>query len=62
MKNPQTGFMIELPGTPIATVKVSALMNNADPDAELSLVRVVSGKIPGEKFTDLYVEEENQAR
>ncbi len=62
VKNPQTGFMVELPGKAIAKVQVSALVGQGDPNTEFSMVRVVSGTIPTTKWDEIFVQEENGAR
>ncbi|MBF0163910.1 MAG: curli production assembly protein CsgG [Magnetococcales bacterium] len=55
IKNPQTGMMIELPGAEIATVQVSTLLDGADPNNEVSLVRVVSGSLGNLKLNELHL-------
>ncbi|MBF0184674.1 MAG: curli production assembly protein CsgG [Magnetococcales bacterium] len=55
VKNPQTGMMVELPGTEVATVQVSATLDNPDPNGEVSLVQVVKGSIPRTKINELFL-------
>lgn len=58
VKNPQTGLMIELPGTHVATVKVAGFIGKGD--NELSLCKVESGSIPAKKMTNLIVREQGE--
>ncbi|NGZ07641.1 MAG: curli production assembly protein CsgG [Magnetococcales bacterium] len=55
IKNPQTGMMIDLPGTEIAAVEVTSLLDHADPNHELSMVRVVQGSINRLKLSELHL-------
>lgn len=54
VKNPQTGTMIELPGTQVAQIKVVSLIPG-DPVTELSVCNVVEGSINAESFDNLYI-------
>lgn len=58
VKNPQTGMMIELPGTKIATIKVIGFMGKDQ--NELSLCSLVSGKIKSDNISKLVVKEQGE--
>lgn len=55
IKNPQTGMMIELPGSKIATIKIINQFGASYAD-EGSICQVVSGNLKGVNTDDLYVE------
>ena len=56
VKSAQTGFLVELPGTEIAQIKV--IQNFGDsPETEGSLVKVISGSIAKHKASSLMIEE-----
>jgi curli biogenesis system outer membrane secretion channel CsgG len=56
VKNPQTGMMIELPGTPAGKIKVSALAGNTQQN-EVSMCVRESGEVPTDNFDKYYIEE-----
>lgn len=56
VKSPQTGFMIQLPGTPIATIQVVSNFGDT-PQTEGSLVRITSGSLGGHKISELVIQE-----
>ena len=55
IKNPQSGMMIELPGSRIATIKVISQFGNTYTD-EGSVCIVVDGNLNGANIDELYVE------
>ena len=55
VKNPQTGMLITLPGTKIATLQVAALLGDT-PENEVSLATLTSGTLDGNDFSDLYIQ------
>ena len=55
VKNPQTGLLIELPGTEVALIKVVDLVGEGN--NEVSICRLVSGNIPALSFDQLVVQE-----
>ena len=55
VKNPQTGMMIELPGTKIASVKVINQFGTNYTD-EGSVSQILSGNLKGENTNDLYIQ------
>ncbi|MBF8273863.1 MAG: Curli production assembly/transport component CsgG [Magnetococcales bacterium] len=62
VKNPQTGFMIELPGKEVAKMRVASLIDNPDPNSEISMVEIISGAIQGTKPSDLFIVESSLAK
>lgn len=56
MKSPQTGFMITLPGKPVATLEIVSVFGNTETD-EGSIARVISGTIEGFEINSLVVTE-----
>ena len=54
--NPQTNMMIELPGQMIGKVKVQTLLG-ADSNSEVALCSAVSGDIPRDNLSELYIQE-----
>jgi curli biogenesis system outer membrane secretion channel CsgG len=56
VKNPQTGFEIELPGKQIAKIKVNSFYGNTVND-EISFCSLVEGDLSGFNVTDIYIEE-----
>lgn len=59
VKNPQTGMNMELPATETATIEVVSFMGSGN--NEMSLCKLVSGNINGERLTDYRVREEESA-
>jgi hypothetical protein len=58
VKNPQTGFLVELPGAKVAEVVVSQTLGRSTND-EVSLVAIVSGNIDATKdFSEYLIQEE----
>ena len=55
MKNPQTGMMIELPGSKIAEIQVVSQFGSSDTD-EGSVCQIVSGSISNASIKDIYVQ------
>lgn len=55
MKNPQTGMMIELPGSKIAEIQVVSQFGSSDTD-EGSVCQIVSGTISNASAKDIYVQ------
>jgi hypothetical protein len=55
IKNPQTGMMIELPGSKIASVNVISQFGTTYTD-EGSICQITNGNLKGENTNDLYVE------
>lgn len=55
IKNPQTGMMIELPGSKVASIKIISQFGTSYTD-EGSICQVVSGSLKGENINDLHVE------
>lgn len=55
VKNPQTGIMIELPGTEIATIKVNSLTGKGN--NEVAICQIASGSIDNVSTEDLIVQE-----
>lgn len=55
MKNPQTGMMIELPGSKIAEIQVVSQFGSSDTD-EGSVCQIVSGTISNASIKDIYVQ------
>ncbi|MCU7493901.1 MAG: curli production assembly protein CsgG [Ignavibacteria bacterium] len=56
VNNPQTNTVIELPGKQIASIKVISTFGNTEPE-EISYCEKISGDIPAQDFSDLYIEE-----
>jgi curli biogenesis system outer membrane secretion channel CsgG len=56
VKNPQTGFKIELPATPIAEIQVMTMFGDSD-ITEGSITQVVSGSIAGSDPSTLVITE-----
>lgn len=56
VKNPQTGFLIELPGKKVATIQVIAQAGNTAED-EISICKLISGELPSQNFGDYVVKE-----
>ena len=54
VKNPQTGFMIELPGKEVARIKVASFFGESETD-EGSACTLVSGDLKGVSVTQLYI-------
>ncbi len=57
VKNPQTGFLIELPGTKVATLQVVAQAGDT-PENEISICKLISGQLPQQDFQNYVVKEE----
>jgi len=57
VKNPQTGFIIELPGKKVATIQVIAQAGNTA-ENEISICKLISGELPSQNFQDYVVKEE----
>jgi curli biogenesis system outer membrane secretion channel CsgG len=55
VKSPQTGFMIQLPGSQIAVVQVTSLFGDS-PENEGALVSIVKGNLGRFKASDLVIE------
>jgi curli biogenesis system outer membrane secretion channel CsgG len=55
IKNPQTGMMIELPGSKIASVNIIGQFGTTYTD-EGSICQIINGNLKGENINDLYVE------
>lgn len=55
IKNPQTGMIIELPGSKIASVKIISQFGTTYTD-EGSISQIISGNLRGEDINELYVE------
>lgn len=55
IKNPQTGMVIELPGSKIASVNIISQFGTTYTD-EGSICQITSGNLKGENINDLYVE------
>jgi len=55
MKNPQTGMMIELPGSKIAEIQVVSQFGSTDTD-EGSMCQIISGSISNSSIKDIYVQ------
>jgi len=55
MKNPQTGMMIELPGSKIAEIQVVSQFGSSDTD-EGSVCQIVSGSLSNVSVKDIYVQ------
>lgn len=55
IKNPQTGMMIELPGTKIASVKVFNQFGTNYTD-EGSICQIINGSLKGANTNDLYIQ------
>lgn len=56
VKNPQTGMMMELPGTPIGKIRVS-YTGGTDPNNEFSLVSFIEGEVEAQNLNNYYIEE-----
>ena len=56
IKNPQTNMPVELPGELLGKIKVETFVGD-DPVNEVSICSVVSGDIPKDGFSELYVQE-----
>lgn len=56
VKNPQTGMSIELPGKPIAKLRVMETIGSG-PNEEMSLCVPEGGTLPNAQFANLYVQE-----
>jgi curli biogenesis system outer membrane secretion channel CsgG len=56
VKNPQTNILIELPGKEIGKIKVLSLLGDTEQN-EVAVCTKVSGEIPVEDFTKLYIQE-----
>jgi curli biogenesis system outer membrane secretion channel CsgG len=54
VKNPQTGFMVELPGKEVARLEVKSFFGSTETD-EGSMCAIVSGNLAGLSIKDLYV-------
>jgi len=61
VKNPQTGMLIELPGTPVGTVRVTETAGT-DPSSEVSVCVKEQGSLPTDNFGDFYIQEVTQGR
>lgn len=55
MKNPQTGMMIELPGSKIADIQVVSQFGSSDTD-EGSVCQIINGAISNSSIKDIYVQ------
>lgn len=55
MKNPQTGMMIELPGSKIAEIQVISQFGTTDTD-EGSICQITNGTIASSSIKDIYVQ------
>lgn len=55
MKNPQTGMMIELPGSKIADIQVVSQFGSSDTD-EGSVCQIINGAISNASLKDMYVQ------
>lgn len=55
MKNPQTGMMIELPGSKVAEIQVVSQFGSTDTD-EGSMCQIISGSISNSSIKDIYVQ------
>ena len=55
MKNPQTGMMIELPGSKIADIQVVSQFGSSDTD-EGSVCQIINGAISNSSIKDMYVQ------
>lgn len=55
MKNPQTGMMIELPGSKIADIQVVSQFGSSDTD-EGSVCQIINGAISNSSLKDMYVQ------
>jgi curli biogenesis system outer membrane secretion channel CsgG len=55
IKNPQTGMIVELPGTKVATIEVVSQFGS-DYTNEGSVCKILSGSLKGVNLNDLYVE------
>lgn len=55
MKNPQTGMMIELPGSKIADIQVVSQFGSSDTD-EGSVCQIINGTISNSSIKDMYVQ------
>lgn len=55
IKNPQTGMMIELPGTKIASIRVVSQFGSTYTD-EGSVCQIIEGSLKGAKINDLYIQ------
>ena len=56
VKNPQSGIMIELPGAPVANLRVVQLVPG-EVLTEVSICSKTSGEIPAQEFDEYYVQE-----
>lgn len=56
IKNPQTNMFIELPGQLIGKIKAHTFLGD-NPINEVSLCSIVSGEIPIDNFSELYIQE-----
>jgi curli biogenesis system outer membrane secretion channel CsgG len=56
IKNPQTEMFIELPGQLIGEIRIDKILGNGA-NNEISICSVVSGEIPNDKFSELYIQE-----
>ena len=56
VKNPQSGIMIELPGKPVASIRVMTLVPG-DVLTEVSICTITSGQLPPDEFSEYYVQE-----
>lgn len=56
VNNPQTGIPIELPGKPIGKIQVTSIVPG-DATTELSFCNKMSGELPTDGFTELYVQD-----
>jgi curli biogenesis system outer membrane secretion channel CsgG len=55
IKNPQTGMLIELPGTKIASVKIISSFGSSYTD-EGSICQILNGNLEGVNINDLHIE------
>jgi curli biogenesis system outer membrane secretion channel CsgG len=56
VKNPQTGMFIELPGQPIAKLRVMSI-TGSNPNDEISICSLTEGNLSSYNLTDLYIQE-----
>ena len=61
VKNPQTGMLIELPGKPVGTLKVTETLGT-DPSNELSACVAESGNLPTANLGEFYVQDVTEKR
>lgn len=57
VKNPQTGIMIELPGKQVAEIEITATIDGATAETELSYAKLVTGTINEGEFENYYITE-----